>query len=52
MGRPLVINQEDQPIKETMEKALGDDKFSVRLGDEREEIMSYDENHPCCQQEV
>ncbi len=24
-----------------MEKALGDNKFSVRLGDEREEIMSY-----------
>ncbi len=43
MGRPLVMNQDDQPIKATVERALGPDKFSVRIWEDHKEIMSYDE---------
>ncbi len=34
------------PWQDSVGKALGDDKIPVRLGDEREEIMSYDELSP------
>ncbi len=38
-----MLNKDDQPIKETIEKALGDDIFFVKLADDREEIMTYNE---------
>ncbi len=38
-----MLNKDDQPIKATVEKALGGNKLSVKLGNDREENMTYDE---------
>ncbi len=37
----MVLNKDYQPIKATIERAIGDTKFSPKLGDDREEIMTY-----------
>ncbi len=41
VGKKFVHKYEDHPVKATIENALGDKKYIVRLGDDREEIMSY-----------
>ncbi len=41
MAKNLILNLEDHPIKATIDKALGDEKDSVRLGDDRKEVMAY-----------
>ncbi len=43
MGKNLVFNNEDHPVKATIEKALGDKKYSVRLGDNIEKIITCDQ---------
>ncbi len=39
----MVLNHDDKPVKETIEKALGDEKYSVRLGDDREMVLTYEQ---------
>ncbi len=39
----MVFNQGDKPVKATIEKELGDEKYSVRLVNVREEVLTYDQ---------
>ncbi len=35
MGRNFILNYGDHPVKATIKKEIGDEKYNVRLGDER-----------------
>ncbi len=39
----MLIDQDDHPVKATIEKALGDEKYFVRLGDVRDEVLTYNQ---------
>ncbi len=41
VGKHMVLNYEEKPVKVSIEKALGDEKYIVRLGDDSEEVLTY-----------
>ncbi len=43
MGKNLVFNHDNYPNHATIEKALGDKSYSVKLGGDHEELFTHDE---------
>ncbi len=42
VGKHMVFNQNEMLVKETIEKALGGKKYSVKLGEDREDVLTYE----------
>ncbi len=43
IGKHLVFNQDDNPIKVTIKRVLGDNSYALKLGEDHEKVFTHDE---------